>query len=100
VRRDLAKAIEAQKGFRLMPLSDYLREGLACQLPKPGGAAIFREQRQLSFALSTKSDTRRSCFLPVGADNDDAFVSALHQIGLSVAKGFDWQSLDEASSAA
>jgi hypothetical protein len=39
-------------------------------------------------------------FLPIGADNDDAFVSALHQIGLSVAKGFDWQSLDDRVSAA
>jgi hypothetical protein len=38
---DLPKAIEAQKGFRLMPLSGYLREGLAYQPPKPAAPSPF-----------------------------------------------------------
>jgi hypothetical protein len=32
---DLPKAVEAQKGFRLMPLSAYLRSGLAYKPPEP-----------------------------------------------------------------
>jgi hypothetical protein len=35
--------------------------------------------------------------LPIAADSDDAVVASFHQIGLSVAKGFEWQGLDDAS---
>jgi hypothetical protein len=94
---DLAKAIEAQKGFRLMPLSAYLREGLAYQPPKLEVPLPFQSEAPMELSPFDKIGHAIQVFLPVSADNDDAFVSALHQIGLSVAKGFDWRSLDEPS---
>ncbi len=36
-----------------------------------------------------------TCMLPVDADVTDTFVQALATIGLSVGRGFEWQSLDE-----
>jgi hypothetical protein len=94
---DLPKAIEAQKGFRLIPLSAYLREGLAYQPSKAAAPRPFESEAPTELHPFDKIGHAMQIFLPVGADNDDAFVSALHQIGLSVAKGFDWQSLDEPS---
>jgi hypothetical protein len=34
-------------------------------------------------------------WLPVAADASDTLVSSFHQIGLSVAKGFEWRTLDK-----
>jgi hypothetical protein len=94
---DLPNAVEAQKGFRLMPLSGYLHEGLAYQPPKTAEPPPFESEGSTELRPFDKIGHAMKVFLPVGADNDDSFVSALHQIGLSVAKGFDWQSLDEPS---
>jgi hypothetical protein len=94
---DLLKAIEAQKGFRLMSLSAYLREGLAYKPSKPPAPTPFESEAPTELRAFDKIGHAMQVFLPVGADNNDAFVSALHRIGLSVAKGFDWQALDEPS---
>ena len=94
---DLPQAVEAQKGFRLMPLSAFLREGLAYQPPKRPAPTPFESEAPAELSAFDKIGHAMQVFLPVGADNDDAFVSALHQIGLSVAKRFDWQALDEPS---
>ncbi len=93
---DLPKAVEVQKGFHLMPLSAYLREGLAHKLPaeRPMMAAYdskaaedIRFFDELGHAMSLR--------LPASADAADTLVASFRQIGLSVGKGLEWQSLDE-----
>ena len=95
---DLPKAVEAQKGFQLMPLSAYLRYGLAYKRPAerpqmelfdskaPEDIRFFDE---LGYAMSKR--------LPASADSDDVLVASFRQIGLSVGKGLEWQTLDEAT---
>ncbi|WP_194966983.1 DUF1254 domain-containing protein [Sinorhizobium meliloti] len=95
---DLPNAVEAQKGFHLMPLSAYLREGLAHKAANPrpqmrvfesdapGGIRYFDE---LGDAMSKR--------LPASADSEDFLVSSFKPIGLSVGGGFQWKSLDEAT---
>jgi hypothetical protein len=95
---NLPKAVEVQKGFHLMPLSAYLRDGLAHQ------PAAERPQMD-SFESTAQEDIRyfdelgyaMTQRLPASADSDDSLVASFAQIGLSVGKGFDWQSLDEAT---
>lgn len=93
---DLPKAVEVQKGFHLMPLSAYLRDGLAHKAPaeRPMMAAYdskapedIRFFDELGHAMSQR--------LPASADFDDTLVASFRQIGLSVGKGFEWQTLDE-----
>ena len=93
---DLPKAVEAQKGFHLMPLSAYLREGLAHKPPaeRPLMAAYdskapeeIRFFDELGHAMSQR--------LPASADSEDTLVASFRQIGLSVGNGFEWQTLDE-----
>jgi hypothetical protein len=95
---ELSRAVEAQMGFRLMPLSAYLRQGLAYVPPEPrpqmatydGKApSQLRYFDELGFALGKR--------LSASADSDDALVASFRQIGLSVGKGFEWQTLDEAT---
>ena len=56
---DLPKAVEAQKGFYLMPLSAYLRYGVAYKRPaeRPQMAAYESKAREES-AFSTNSATQ------------------------------------------
>ena len=93
---DLPHAAEAQKGFRLIPLSAYLRQGLAYVPPEPrqqmatydGKApADLRAFDELGFAMSKR--------LPASADSDDSLVASFRQVGLSVGKRFEWEGLDE-----
>ena len=95
---DAPKAVEAQKGFYLMPLSTYLRYGLAYKRPaeRPQLAAYeskapedIRYFDELGYAMSK--------FLPASADFGDGLVASFRQIGLSVGKGFEWQTLDDAT---
>ena len=74
---DLPRAVEAQKGFRLMPLSAYLRQGLAFVPPEPrpqmasyDGKAPreLRDFDEVGFAMGKR--------LPASADNDDALVAS------------------------
>jgi len=81
-----------------MPLSAYLRQGLAYEpteasmfaLPPPSSAkapanlCFFEELRHwMNF------------WLPATTDSSDALVNAFQQIGLSTARGFAWSTLDE-----
>lgn len=93
---DLPKAVEAQKGFVSMPLSAYLRNGLAYKRPAERPMIETYESRapeeiryfdDLGYWLSK--------MLPVSADSNDSLLASFHQIGLSVGKGFEWQMLDE-----
>jgi hypothetical protein len=93
---DLPKAVDVQTGFRLMPLSAYLRSGLAYKAPEPRPLMALYESNapedvRFFDELGDAIRKRR----PASADATDALVASFHQIGLSVGKGFEWQALDE-----
>jgi len=95
---DLPAAVAAQKGFHLMPLSAYLRQGLAYKateaamyalppLPPEGAPAELREFESLGHWMRY--------WLPATTARSDALVRAFGKIGLSPVRGFEWQSLSE-----
>ena len=95
---DLAAAIEAQRGFRVMPLSDYQREGLGFQTRRAATSIVpfvseadpgLRAFDELGHAIQEN--------LPASADTGNAMLKALHQIGLSVGRGFEWGTRNEAT---
>lgn len=95
--QDVDAAVEAQKGFQLMPLSAYLREGLQF---KPGKSEV-----PLPFSSSAPEGVRyfdqlghaMQQYLPASGDQDNALLAQFNLIGLSTGKGFDWRTLDEAT---
>ncbi len=94
---DLPSARAAQEGFQLLPLSVFQKQGLRFQVPKPSDYARFEfapaapEALRLFEAIGFGMQT----FLSRSDDFSDSDVAAAHQIGLSVAKGFEWRDLDE-----
>ena len=94
---DLPDAVEAQNGFRLMPLSDYLREGLAYRPPEGALLPALADEAPAALRLPDHIGQAMRWFLPSSADSGDPLVMAFHRIGLSVARGFDYGSLDEAT---
>lgn len=91
---DVAEAADAQKGFNLMPLSGYLREGVTHQ-PVKGSIPEFKAKGPTELGGFERLGHAMHLYLPVSADTEDSFVAALGQIGLNVAGGFAWQTLDE-----
>ena len=94
---DLAGALEAQKGFTIRPLPDYLRDGIAgaeadySPIPFP---ALTAPEDLVHF---DRLGAAMNYMLPAHADVNDTFVQTLGTIGLSVRKGFDWRNLDEST---
>ena len=94
---DLPAAREVQAGFLALPLSVFEKQGLRFEVPKqyeyarfefkPTAPEALRMFEMIGFGMKT--------FLSRSDDFSDADVAAAHRIGLSVANGFDWQSLDE-----
>ena len=94
---DLPQARSVQDGFELLPLSVFQRQGLNFKVPdqsdferfvfKPSAPERLRFFDEIGFGMRT--------FLSSSDDFSDPDVGAAQQIGLSVAKGFDWQSLSE-----
>jgi hypothetical protein len=92
---DLPGAVEALRGFRLLPLSAYLRDGLGHE-PLDGQALpAFSDTAPTELRFFEQLGQTMSWYLPISADRADPLVKAFHQIGLGVAHGFDWRSLDE-----
>ena len=95
---DLCKAVEAQEGFHLMPLSAYLRSGLAYKPPTPRPLMVLYESKapeEIRYFDELGDAMRKR--LSASAASTDSLVASFHQIGLSVGKGFEWQTLDEAT---
>ena len=92
---DLPGAVEALRGFHLMPLSAYLRDGLRYEPPEGQTLPAFSDGAPTELRYFEQLGQTMRWFLPISADSADPFVKAFHQIGLSVARGFDWRSLDE-----
>jgi len=94
---DVAAAVDAQKGFQVLPLSAYLREGLQY---KPGPTevpAAFNSEAPEGVRYFDQLGHAMQHYLPLSGDQDAALIAQLRLIGLSVDKGFDWRSLDQAS---
>lgn len=92
---DLPGALQAQEGFTVRPLPDYLRDGI-------NGAET--DYTPIHFPALTAPDelihfdrigAAMKYMLPAHADVNDTFVQTLGTIGLSVRRGFDWRRLDE-----
>jgi hypothetical protein len=92
---DLPRAIEVQNGFYLLPLSAYLRQGLAYNPPTSVVPAPVTSEAPADIRFFDLLGQAMQQMLPVAADSDDAFVASLHQIGLSAGNGFEWRALDE-----
>jgi hypothetical protein len=94
---DLPNAVDAQRGFRIMPLSAYLRCGLAYR--PPGRAQLTAAPRDAPKALRFYEGLGywMRKWLAVSTDSADALVGSFRQIGLSVARGFEWRGLDDAT---
>ena len=94
---DARGALEALRGFRLMPLAAYLRDGLRYE--PPGGQTLpaFSDDGPAELRFFEQLGRTMRWYLPISADGADPLVKAFHQIGLSAAHGFDSQSLDEHS---
>jgi len=94
---DLPAARAAQEGFQLLPLSVFQSQGLRFEVPKqvdydrfvftPAAPEPLQVFEKIGFGMKT--------FLSPSEDFADPDVGAAHQIGLSVANGFEWQKLDE-----
>jgi hypothetical protein len=94
---DLPAARELQQGINVLPLSVFQRQGLRFEVPKqvdyerfvfkPSAPEALRLFDQIGFGMKT--------FLSRSDDFSDPDVGAAQQIGLSVARGLDWQGLDE-----
>ncbi len=94
---DLPNARAVQEGFNLLPLSVFQKNGLNFKLPEkvdyerfvftPTAPEALQLYDQIGFGMRT--------FLSASDDFSDPDVGAAQQIGLSVANGFEWQTLDE-----
>jgi len=99
---DLPAALEVQRGFHMLPLSVFQASGLKYIVPKTDPSPLLSP---LLFVPSAPEPIHR--FEQIGAgmkvflsNNDDyanPLVMSFRPIGLSVANGFDWKALDEAT---
>jgi len=94
---DLPAARAVQQGFHLLPLSVFQKQGLRYETPKTYEYAHLEFVPKAPEPLRTfeKIGFGMKAFLSRSDDFGDPDVAAAHPIGLSVAKGFDWQGLDE-----
>jgi hypothetical protein len=94
--KDLPAAVAVQRGFHALPLSVFQKNGLKYGSVKPDaspyefkstGPESLRAFEELGFAMKL--------FLTTSDDNADPMVASFRQIGLSVARGFEPDNLDE-----
>jgi hypothetical protein len=94
---DLPNAIDAQRGFQIMPLSAYLRHGLTHQTPRRAQLASAPQEVPRALRHYERLGYWMRKWLPVSRDSADPLVASFRQIGLSVARGFEWRDLDDAT---
>ncbi len=94
---DLAGAVRAQEGFHLAPLRTYLVDGITNSSVDYGPIEFDDLTAPDDLMLFDRLGVAMRYMLPVDADVNDALVQALATIGLSVGRGFAWQSLDEST---
>jgi hypothetical protein len=94
---DLPDAVDAQRGFQIMPLSAYLRHGLTYQPPRRGQLAAATQETPRALRYFERLGYWMRKWLAVSRDSADPLVASFRQIGLSVARGFEWRELDDAT---
>jgi hypothetical protein len=94
---DVDQAVAAQRGFRLMPLSAYLTDGLTYEPAELAAFPAYRDTSSEDLRFFAHLGQAMGWFLPVSADRADPIVAGFRQIGLSVADGFPPDRLDESS---
>lgn len=93
---DVAKAVAVQSGFYIMPLSGYLKHGLAYTYDDDRAIIpVYASSAPEDISFFDNLGHWMKEWLPVSADTDDTLVASFHQIGLSVGKGFEWHTLDD-----
>ena len=94
---DLLAARAVQQGFQLLPLSAFQSQGLRFEVPKQSDYDRFEFKPAAPEALQLleKIGFGMKTFLSPTDDFADPYVGAAQQIGLSVANGFEWRTLDE-----
>ncbi|MNF87991.1 hypothetical protein D3C84_704720 [compost metagenome] len=94
---DVAGAVEAQKGFQVLPLSAYLRDGLQYKPGPTETPPVFTSTAPEGVSYFDQLGHAMQHYLPLSGDQDDALIRQMRLIGLSADKGFEWRSLDEAT---
>jgi len=101
---DIPAARAVQAGIHMLPLSVFERQGLSYAIENSDPTFLdllaftstapeaIRPFDRIGFAMNR--------FLPRSDDQADPMVRLFHSIGLSVAKSFEWRSLDESTVAA
>ncbi|MBR0793179.1 DUF1254 domain-containing protein [Bradyrhizobium manausense] len=94
---DLPGARAVQQGIELLPLSVFQEHGLKFEVPKQYDYArfVYSPTAPEPLRVFDLIGFGMKGYLSPYADFTEPDVGAAQQIGLSVAKGFDWQSLDE-----
>lgn len=94
--RDVDAALEAQRGFQLIPLSSYLSDGLARQpaIQEPAHRLVVAAPEELRY-FEVLGHAMQS-YLPPSVATGDTLVAALRGIGLT-GDGFEWRALDAAT---
>src|SRR3954447_4354199 len=95
--RDLTDALEVQNGFRLVPLSAYLREGLAYSAPEEMLLSALADGAPPGLRRLDHIGQAMRWYLPNSADRGGPLGGSFQRIGVSVARGLDYGSLDEAT---
>ena len=94
---DIPAARAVQAGIHMLPLSVFQRQGLKYEIPKSDPARLaFVPTAPESLRLFDQIGFGMTRFLSASDDYADPMVVSFHRIGLSVAKGFAWQALDDA----
>lgn len=92
---DVPSALEAQSGFQIMPLSAYLKHGLAYQPPPSPPLAQPPQEAPADLRFFEALGHWMQLWLARSSDSSDTLIAAFHQLGLSVARGFEWRTLGE-----
>jgi len=95
---DIPAARAVQAGIHMLPLSVFQRQGLKYEIPKSDPASLaFVPAAPEPLRLFDQIGFGMKRFLSASDDYADPMVASFHRIGLSVAKGFEWQGLDDAT---
>ncbi|MHA6739086.1 DUF1254 domain-containing protein [Rhodococcus erythropolis] len=95
---DAPAAITAQKGFRLIPLSAYLRDGLGYRPPAESRmVAVLEDHAPEDLRFFDHLGQAMRWYLQVSGDRDDSLIATFAAIGLTLTGGFRWDDLDEST---
>ncbi len=93
---DIPAARAVQAGIHMLPLSVFQQHGLKYEIPKSDPSSLaFTAAAPEPLQLFERIGFAMKRLLSTSDDQADPMVASLHGIGLSVARGFEWESLGE-----